>query len=68
MHETRLLTVRQVEARLRVGRDAAYSLARRFGLKLGKAWRIPLRVVEALEEGRFKELEELAGPRTGRGG
>ena len=67
MHETRLLTVRQVEARLRIGRDAAYSLARRYGLKLGKAWRIPVRVVEALEEGRFTELEELNPPRMGRG-
>ena len=71
MGEAKLLTVKELETRLRIGRDAAYGLARRYGLKLGKAWRIPARVVEALEDGRYSELEGLEAvnpPRVGRGG
>ena len=67
MEAKRLLTVKEVRTRLGLGREAAYALARRYGVKLGKAWRVPVRVVEALEEGRYTELAELNPPRMGRG-
>jgi hypothetical protein len=41
-----------------LGRDAAYALARRYGVKLGKRLLVPSRVVEAILEGRLEELEK----------
>ncbi len=40
-----------------VGRDLAYELARRYGVRLGKRLLVPSRVVEALLEGRLEELD-----------
>ena len=65
--QRRLLTVEEVRRLVgedRLGRDAAYSLARRYGVRLGKRLLVPSRVVEALLEGRLEELEET---RPGRG-
>ena len=56
------MTVRELENRLGIGRDAAYTLARRFGVKLGKSWKVPSRVVRAILEGRFEEVG-LKAPR-----
>jgi len=39
----------------RVGRDAVYKLARRYGVRIGKRILIPTRVLEALLEGRLPE-------------
>ena len=50
------MTVREVGNRLGIGRDAAYALARRYGIKLGKSWKVPSRVVRAILEGRFEEV------------
>ena len=58
------MTVRELENRLGVGRDAAYALARRFGVKLGKSWKVPARVVRAILEGRFEEVG-LKAPQKG---
>jgi hypothetical protein len=57
--ERKLLTVeelRRVVGKDRLGRDAAYALARRYGVKLGKRLLVPSRVVEAILEGRLEEL------------
>ncbi|MGC8968103.1 MAG: hypothetical protein ACP5JV_07260 [Thermus sp.] len=57
--ERKLLTVeelRRVVGKDRLGRDAAYALARRYGVRLGKRLLVPSRVVEALLEGRLEEL------------
>ncbi|AFH39689.1 hypothetical protein [Thermus thermophilus] len=65
--EKRLLKVaevREIVGKDRLGRDAAYALARRYGVRLGKRLLVPHRVVEALLEGRLEELEET---RPGRG-
>ncbi|GIW28752.1 MAG: hypothetical protein KatS3mg070_2115 [Meiothermus sp.] len=45
----------------RVGRDVLYAVARRYGVKLGKRYLFPRRVVLALLEGRLDELENPAG-------
>ena len=65
--QRRLLTVEEVRRLVgedRLGRDAAYALARRYGVRLGKRLLVPSRVVEAVLEGRLEELEET---RPGRG-
>jgi len=65
--QRRLLTVEEVRRLVgedRLGRDAAYALARRYGVRLGKRLLVPLKVLEALLEGRLEELEET---RPGRG-
>jgi hypothetical protein len=67
MGENRLLTVeelREILGKDRVGRDAVYRLARRYGIRLGRRFLIPARVVEALLEGR---LPEESPRRTGAG-
>jgi hypothetical protein len=66
--EKRLLKVEEVRQLIgedRLGRDAAYALARRYGVKLGKRLLVPSRVVEAILEGRLEELEKTpeVGPR-----
>jgi hypothetical protein len=66
--EKRLLKVEEVRQLIgedRLGRDAAYALARRYGVKLGKRLLVPYRVVEAILEGRLEELEKTpeVGPR-----
>ncbi|WP_371180299.1 hypothetical protein, partial [Thermus sp. NMX2.A1] len=67
MHEKRLLTpeeLRDYLGRDKVGRDLSYELARRYGVRLGRRWLVPLRVAEALAEGRLEELETPGmGPR-----
>jgi len=65
--EKRLLTVeevREIVGKDRLGRDGAYELARKFGVRLGKRLLVPSRVVEAILEGRLEELQET---RPGRG-
>lgn len=60
----RLLKVEEVRRLVgedRLGRDAAYALARRYGVRLGKRLLVPSRVVEALLEGRLEELEKTPG-------
>jgi len=64
--EKRLLTVQELRDLLgedRVGRDAAYALARRYGVRIGKRLLVPARVVQAILEGRLEELETPRGPR-----
>ena len=66
--EKRLLKVEEVRQLIgedRLGRDAAYALARRYGVKLGKRLLVPYRVVEAILEGRLEGLEKTpeVGPR-----
>ncbi len=59
--EKRLLKVEEVRQLIgedRLGRDAAYALARRYRGKLGKQLLVPYRVVEAILEGRLEELEK----------
>jgi len=51
--------------RNRVGRDAVYTLARKYGVRIGKRILIPSRVLEALLEGR---LPEEPSRRNGAGG
>lgn len=54
-----LLTVEEIRSLIgfeRLGRDAAYAIARRYGVRLGKRLLVPRRVVEALLEGRLEEL------------
>ncbi len=61
--DKRLLKVEEVRRLVgedRLGRDAAYALARRFGVRLGKRLLVPSRVVEAILEGRLGELEAEA--------
>ena len=63
--ERRLLTVEEVRRLIgkdRLGRDAAYALARQHGVRLGKRLLVPSRVVEALLEGRLEEREKAPGP------
>ena len=63
--ERRLLTVEEVRRLIgkdRLGRDAAYALARQHGVRLGKRLLVLSRVVEALLEGRLEELEKAPGP------
>ncbi|RTH37909.1 hypothetical protein CSW37_05665 [Thermus scotoductus] len=60
----RLLKVEEVRRLVgedRLGRDAAYALARRYGVRLGKRLLVPSRVVEALLEGKLEELEKTPG-------
>jgi len=62
--QRRLLTVEEVRRLVgedRLGRDAAYALARRYGVRLGKRLLVPSRVVEAVLEGRLEELEKTPG-------
>jgi len=63
-----LLTVEEVREILgkgRVGRDTVYALARRYGIRLGRRYLIPARVVETLlEEGRLPEPPAGAGRRA----
>jgi len=47
-----------------VGRDLAYALARRYGLRLGKRLLIPMRVAQALLEGQLEELTDQKAPRS----
>lgn len=57
----RLLTVtelRQFLGKDKVGRDLAYALARRYGIKLGRRLLVPLRVAEAILDGRLEEVEK----------
>ncbi|RIH76388.1 hypothetical protein Mterra_03885 [Calidithermus terrae] len=59
MHTPLLYTVSELRALIgheRLGRDVAYQLARRYGVRLGKRLLVPRRVVEALLEGRLEEL------------
>lgn len=66
-----LLTVEELRVVLgpdRVGRDLAYALARRYGVRLGKRLLIPRRVVLALLEGRLDELELETKNPAGAGG
>ncbi|WP_448377616.1 hypothetical protein [Fervidobacterium sp.] len=67
--EKRLLTVTELRRRVGedvIGRDLAYALARRYGVRLGKRLLVPARVVEALLEGRLEELEKTPGAGQGR--
>ncbi|GAB5603910.1 hypothetical protein FJNA_24360 [Thermus sp. FJN-A] len=63
----KLLTVAELREVLgpdRVGRDLAYQVARKYGVRLGKRLLVPSRVVDALLEGRLEELtpgEEARG-------
>ncbi len=50
--------VHRLVGHTRVGRDALYAVARRYGVKLGKRYLFPRRVVEALLEGRLDELDK----------
>jgi len=64
MNEKRLLTVQELRdylGRDKIGRDLAYALARKYGLKLGKRFLVSLRVAVALAEGRLEELEKTPG-------
>ncbi|WP_448569239.1 hypothetical protein [Thermus sp.] len=54
--------MRRLVGKDRLGRDAAYALARRYGVRLGKRLLVPSRVLAALLEGRLAELEETPGP------
>ncbi|RTH20760.1 hypothetical protein CSW18_01880 [Thermus scotoductus] len=61
---SKLLTVAELREVLgpdRVGRDLAYEIARRYGVRLGKRLLVPSRVVEAILEGRLEELEKTPG-------
>jgi len=49
-----------------VGRDLAYALARRYGVRLGKRLFVPMRVAQAVLEGRLEDLDEKT-PRAGGG-
>jgi|FaiFalFF_MnMetaG_3_1042247.scaffolds.fasta_scaffold14491_2 hypothetical protein len=63
----RLLTVaefRQLVGEKIVGRDLAYALARRYGVRLGKRLLIPMRVAQALLEGQLEELTDQKAPRS----
>ncbi|TFU25056.1 hypothetical protein [Thermus tengchongensis] len=64
MGERKLYTVRELREAIgkdKIGRDTAYMLARKFGVRLGNRLLVPQRVVEALLDGRLEELElELA--------
>jgi hypothetical protein len=63
----RLLTVaefRQLVGEKIVGRDLAYALARRYGVRLGKRLLIPMRVAQALLEGQLEELTGQKAPRS----
>ncbi|MEN2981852.1 MAG: hypothetical protein ABDH20_04565 [Thermus sp.] len=65
----RLLTIkelREVVGPEILGRDLAYTIARRHGVRLGKRLLVPSRVAEAILEGRLAELE--AEGKTPRGG
>jgi hypothetical protein len=67
MGENGLLTVEELWETLgrgRVGRDAVYKLARRYGVRIGKRLLIPRRVLESLLEGHWPQ-ENPAG--EGRG-
>lgn len=60
----RLLTVAELREALgpdKVGRDLAYAIARRYGVRLGRRLLVPLRVAEAIAEGRMEELEKTPG-------
>ncbi|MGC8905504.1 hypothetical protein [Thermus sp.] len=64
LERPRLLTVaefRQLIGEKIVGRDLAYALARRYGVRLGKRLLIPMRVAHAFLEGRLEELEKTPG-------
>ena len=64
----RLLTVaefRQLVGETLVGRDLAYALARRHGVRLGKRLLIPMRVAQAILEGRLEELTDQTPRRNG---
>ncbi|GAA6764046.1 MULTISPECIES: hypothetical protein [Thermus] len=39
----------------------AYAIARRYGVRLGRRLLVPLRVAEAIAEGRMEELEKTPG-------
>ncbi|WP_253665294.1 helix-turn-helix domain-containing protein [Thermus scotoductus] len=59
-----LLTVKELKELLgaeRVGREALYAFARKFGVRFGKRYLIPRQVVLALVEGRLEELEKTPG-------
>jgi hypothetical protein len=63
----RLLTVaefRQLVGEKIVGRDLAYALARRYGVRLGKRLLIPMPVAQALLEGQLEELTDQKAPRS----
>jgi hypothetical protein len=47
-----------------VGRDLAYALARRYGVRLGKHLLIPMHVAQALLEGQLEELTDQKAPRS----
>jgi len=53
--------LRDYLGRDKVGRDLAYAIARRYGVRLGRRLLVPLRVVEAIAEGRMEELEKTPG-------
>ncbi|GAA6751422.1 hypothetical protein Thermus77412_19750 [Thermus antranikianii] len=66
----RLLTVaefRQLVGERLIGRDLAYALARQYGVRLGKRLLIPMRVAQALLEGRLEELTDQKAPRRNGG-
>lgn len=57
----RLLTIRELREFLgedRVGRDLAYRLARKYGIRLGRRLLVPTRVADAIAEGRLEEVEK----------
>jgi hypothetical protein len=59
----RLLTVaefRQLVGEKIVGRDLAYALARRYSVRLGKRLFVPMRVAQAVLEGRLDDLDQKA--------
>ncbi len=58
LENTKLLTVeefRELLGKDRVGRDLAYALARRYGVRLGRKLFVPLRVAQALLDGRMED-------------
>jgi len=59
----RLLTVKEFRRLVGeevVGRDLTYALARRYGVRLGKRLFVPMRVAQAVLEGRLDDLDQKA--------
>lgn len=63
----RLLTVRELREAVGpeiLGRDLAYTIARRYGVRLGKRLLVPSRVAEAILEGQLGDLKAGVGEET----
>ncbi len=56
----RLLTVREFRELIgpdKIGRDTAYQLVRKYGIRIGRRLFMPRRKAEAIIEGRWEDLE-----------